>query len=641
MPVSNKKSTGHPMVPYTLQPAAWSDRHSNVCLTWDRPDESGLQDFGVVIGWQGRSITRQLLAWQLAEDGVELPLTFVARDYRPDKVTEIDKGTDLELTVIAAFPARNAIGVEFILRNLSADKRTVDIAFEGPASDLLTWEGPFPVGEITCIEDEPTGSWSTLFEHRMHGLGQKWTENFVAGMSHGASIEVVCLTDLSARQVTLPPSGSQKIVIPMAFGTNRGQARDRYEACKKSIHGGWTSAKESDRWSGFLDGLPPLPEKVRGKPAYEQLYRHAAAGLHSLFFRGDGGYLGDKRVVYTVKLGMALAYFWDTAISCVGACEIDAQACQEAIECFTENVSPRGSLPGILCDTHRGGEGQAPVMCWGAWSIYQRSKDKEWLGRVYPALSGHIRFWFKHHASRRGLCQYFNAGQIGDNDARFDPIMKGRANEPVYGFESPDLNAFLVMEMNCLAEFANALDRPDEAKAWKAKARALGQLIVDTMYFPEEAMFYDVKEGTHDKFSDVKNPNMFLPLWAGVPLAKSEIDKIIQNHMLNPDEFYGKNHFPSLSYDHPEYVPDGQWRGRVWPHVVYWMIQTLWKHGYHEEAEQVADRLLELLLAHPWIFENYESAEGIPVGLPEYNWSLSTTIALLLGRYKDPLPSLM
>jgi len=150
-----------------------------------------------------------------------------------------------------------------------------------------------------------------------------------------------------------------------------------------------------------------------------------------------------------------------------------------------------------------------------------------------------------------------------------------------------------------------------------------------------------VKEGTHDKFSDVKNPNMFLPLWAGVPLAKSEIDKIIQNHMLNPDEFYGKNHFPSLSYDHPEYVPDGQWRGRVWPHVVYWMIQTLWKHGYHEEAEQVADRLLELLLAHPWIFENYESAEGIPVGLPEYNWSLSTTLALLLGRYKDPLPSLM
>ena len=39
----------HPMVPYTLQPAAWSDRHSNACLTWDSPDESGLQDFGVVI----------------------------------------------------------------------------------------------------------------------------------------------------------------------------------------------------------------------------------------------------------------------------------------------------------------------------------------------------------------------------------------------------------------------------------------------------------------------------------------------------------------------------------------------------------------------------------------------------------------
>lgn len=293
----------------------------------------------------------------------------------------------------------------------------------------------------------------------------------------------------------------------------------------------------------------------------------------------------------------------------------------------------------VMCDSHRAGEGQAPVMCWGAWSIYQRSKDKEWLRRVYPVLGGYIRFWLKYHASERGLCQYFNAGQIADNDARFDPIMKGRSNEPVCGFESPDLNAFLVMEMNCLAEFAGDLDQPDEAKEWKAKARALAKLIVDTMYFPEDTMFYDVKEGTHSKFSGAKIPNMFLPLWAGVPLAKGEIDKIVRNHMLNPEEFYGKCPFPSLSYDHPEYHPSGQWRGRVWPHVVYWMVQTLWKHGYHREAGQVVDRLLDMMLANPWIYENYESSQGKPVGIPEYNWSLSTAIQLLLERYKEPLPS--
>ena len=627
------------LVPYTTASAAWSDRHSNICLTWDRPDEPGFQELGVVIGWQGRRIARQLLSWKLAEDGVELPLTFVSRNYRPDKVIETDKSTDLELEVIAAFPVRNAIAVELLLRNLSGKRRTVEVAFEGPASDLLNWRGPFPVGKITLIENEPAGSWSTLFEHMMHGLQHKCSEDFVAGVSHGASIELVCLTDLSPRQVTLAPSGSHKIIIPMAFGTYRGLAHSRYEACKKRIEGGWTSAEEAQRWTRFFDGLPPLPEKYRGQPQYERLYKHAAAGLHSLFIRGDGGYTGDKRILYTTKRGVALGYFWDAAISCVGAREIDAQACQEAIECFTENAGPRGSLPMVMCDSHRAGEGQAPVMCWGAWSIYQRSQDKEWLRRVYPALSGYIRFWVKYHASERGLCRYFNAGQIADNDARFDPIMKGRSNDAVYGFESPDLNAFLVMEMNCLAEFAGDLDRPDEAKEWKVKARALAERIVDTMYFPQDAMFYDVTEGTHSKFSGVKNPNMFLPLWAGVPLAKGEIDKIIRNHMLNPEEFYGECPFPSLSYDHPEYDPTSLWRGRVWPHVIYWMIQTLWKHGYQRQAEQVVDRLLDMMLANPWIHESYESSQGKPIGQPEYNWSLSTAIQLLLERYKEPLPS--
>jgi hypothetical protein len=642
MPVKNREpeaSTLQPGVPYTDASAAWSDRHSNVCFTWDRPDASGIQELGVVIGWQGRSITGHLLSWTLTEDGVELPLSFVSRNYQPDRVLETNNSTDLELEVIAAFPVRNAIAIEFLLRNLSRERRSVEIAFEGPASDLLNWQGPFPVGEITLIENEAAGSWSTLFEHRMHGVQHKCSEEFVAGMSHEAPIELICLSDLSPRQVKLDPSGSQKITIPMAFGTYRGEARGRYEACKKKTAGGWTSAEETERWTQLFDGLPPLPEKYRGEPQYEGLYRHAAAGLHSLFIQGDGGYTGDKRMLYTTKRGVALGYFWDAAISCVGAREIDAPACQEAIECFTENAGPRGSLPMVMCDSHRAGEGQAPVMCWGAWSTYQRSRDTEWLSRIYPALCGYIRFWLKYHASERGLCRYFNAGQIADNDARFDPIMKGRSNESVYGFEAPDLNAFLVMEMNCLAEFAGELDRPDEAKKWKAEASALAGRIVDTMYFPEDTMFYDVKEGTQSQFSGTKTPNMFLPLWAGVPLARDEIDKIVRNHMLNPGEFYGECPFPSLSYDHPEYDPDSLWRGRIWPHVNYWMVQTLWKHGYHREAEQVADQVLEILLANPWIHESYESRQGKPIGQPEYNWSLSSAIQFLLERYKDPLPS--
>jgi putative isomerase len=291
-----------------------------------------------------------------------------------------------------------------------------------------------------------------------------------------------------------------------------------------------------------------------------------------------------------------------------------------------------------MCDSHRAGEGQAPVMSWAVWSIYQRTKDKEWLHRIYPTLRGYVNFWSKYHSSDRGLCKYFNAGQIGDNDARFDPIMKGEGNQPLYGFESPDLNSFLVMEMKCLSALAKELNLSKEAKEWNDKAAQLSQKIIDAMYFPDEAMFYDVKERTKENFSGVKSPNMFLPLWAGVPLPQKEIKRIINDHMLNPNEFYRKYPFPSLAYNNPEYDPTGYWRGRIWPHVVYWMIQTLWKHGYHKQAEEVADSMLDMFLASPWIAENYESKGGAMIGVPEYNWSQSMVIELLLQRYKEPLP---
>ena len=64
----------------------------------------------------------------------------------------------------------------------------------------------------------------------------------------------------------------------------------------------------------------------------------------------------------------------------------------------------------------------------------------------------------KYHCTPRGLCQFFNAGQIGDNDARFDPIQGNNGNQSLRGrLESPDVNAFLVMDARSLAKMAEEL----------------------------------------------------------------------------------------------------------------------------------------------------------------------------------------
>jgi hypothetical protein len=639
------------LVPYTYPSAAWSDRYSDIAITWPSPEEPGIQRLQSLVGWAGSKITDRLLSWKISENGRILPLKLKHRNYRPDKIVESDESENLAITAIAAFPAWDSIAVRFSLASQSSQPRDVVFDFDYPGKGVRPdWKGPFPAGLMVSLDNEPEGSWSTLYKHNEHGRNVVWVRDYVAGMTHGTTLELTCLADLSPRKLHLAPKGKTQFTVLMAMGRNRGRARQAYQEANRKLSRGWTPEAETVRIRALLRAAPVLARKYRGNPKYERLYAHAITGMNSLFIQGEGGYTGNTRVPYTGKDGIGIAFFWDTSFGSVGAREFSPVLGQEAIENFVNNPSPRGALPGTISDTHRAGEGQAPIMCWSAWHVYQSGHDKAWLARVYPGLAGDIKFWMKYHASARGLAQYFNAGQIGDNDARFDRVYnrdngEDHSNEPVSGFESPDLNAFLVMEMRSLASMAGELQLSSEQAEWKSRADNLAKLIVDTCYFPDEAMFYDVVEGTHEKFSGVKDPNMFLPLWAGVPLPDAEVHRIVERHMLNPKEFFRELPYPSLSYDDPKYEPAGYWRGRIWPHFVYWMAETLWRTGYHKEAEVTADRLLDMMQLEPWFMENFNSDPnqigkvGEKDSQPEYVWTQAAAIELLLERYKESAPA--
>ena len=168
-------SAAEPRVPnldhlamYTLPAAAWSDRHSDIGVTWHLDGEAGIQQLTTFVGWWGSSITDRLLEWKVQESGRPLEVKLRSRNFRPDKIVEVDSIDDLELTATIAFPARNVLAVEFVLRNPGARARTLEVSFDYPGV-APDWEGAFPIGLITTLEGAPAGSWTTLFQHREHG----------------------------------------------------------------------------------------------------------------------------------------------------------------------------------------------------------------------------------------------------------------------------------------------------------------------------------------------------------------------------------------------------------------------------------------------------------------------------------------
>ena len=175
-------------------------------------------------------------------------------------------------------------------------------------------------------------------------------------------------------------------------------------------------------------------------------------------------------------------------------------------------------------------------MAWAAWQIYSAAATRPGWRSVYPGLAGYYRFWFKYHSSPRGLSQFYNAGADRRQRPALGPRLRAGNRQRAGGRDRIARPECASTWSRCTAwrRWPRSSGWPTEAADWQRHATELGQMIVDCMYFPDEAMFYDVKEGTHEKFSGVKNPNMFLPLWAGVPLAAEQVARVIERPHAEP-----------------------------------------------------------------------------------------------------------
>ena len=341
------------LVPYTIPAAAWSDQYSDIAITWPKPEKSGIQQLSTFIGWWGSSITDQLLTWQVTENNRPIDLRFVSRNFRPDKIIEVDSVGDVKLTVSIAYPLHNTVAVDFVFDNPGTASRTFNFDFDYPGKGVApNWEGAFPIGLITSIDDAPQGSWTTLFQHHEHGRNVYGVSQFVAGMIEGTPLELACISDLTPKAVRIAPQSAARFTVVMGFGKNQGKAQDGFKKASALIASGWTPAVETSRIEKLISTAPALPRRYADE-VHNRLYAHAITTLNSLFVYGEGGYFEGNRVPYTTKQGLAIPYFWDSMISAVGAREFDPKLSQETIEAFVRNATPRGSLPFTLAPRQR------------------------------------------------------------------------------------------------------------------------------------------------------------------------------------------------------------------------------------------------------------------------------------------------
>jgi len=309
----------------------------------------------------------------------------------------------------------------------------------------------------------------------------------------------------------------------------------------------------------------------------------------------------------------------------------------------------RGSLLNMLTHVRNDGRppriigpeepsyGHLPLPLHAQWCVIvsRATKNTEWVRPWWDTLK-RVRQWYEQECrARRGL---FRQPAWRCNSFDNDPAIYGRGEEVV---AAVDVNSYHYREYQAMAVLARALGYEDEAQGYEEQASALRTAINAYMWDPIDGMYYHLdlsdfgdpmrQEITWELPYKVRSGACLWALWAGVA-EPARADRMIREHVLNPDEFLSDYGIRSLAKNERMYnnLPMGcpsNFQGPIWGCVTFLTAYGLARYGYTDEALDVAGRLIAVfagdLRVNGVLHEYYHAETGEPVFKPGVlSWSM-------------------
>jgi hypothetical protein len=174
---------------------------------------------------------------------------------------------------------------------------------------------------------------------------------------------------------------------------------------------------------------------------------------------------------------------------------------------------------------------------------------------------------------------------------------------------------------------------------WSLSAQALGRPS------PTPALVARLWDERRGHFVDEAAPGGLRPAiltWAALaPLALPDLPeeigrRMIEEHLLNGEEFLTPVAPPSVAASEPSYEPDGgrgpirrYWRGPTWVNSAWMVWIGLRRLGYEREAERLAAGLIGAV-EREGLREYYDPRTGAGLGAKDFAWSA------LIAELADP-----
>ncbi len=351
-------------------------------------------------------------------------------------------------------------------------------------------------------------------------------------------------------------------------------------------------------------------EKTLDNSEYASLYAKCISVMKSQLYSPEGKI---KRIWSTPdRLPHRNMWLWDSVFHAIGHRYLDAELAQNLILALFDVQKEDGFIPHMAKPEEISEITQPPVIAWGAWLVYEKSGDKNFLKTVF-AKNKDFLIWCKNNRrkSEKELYSWHTNPELNnrcdesgmDNSPRFDTQN---------GLYAIDFSCYMANETRFMQKIADELGDKENADffgQWHEKIKAD---INNTLWCEEDGFYYDY-DIRNNCFNKVQSVASFLPIFAGVCDA-SQCKKLV-SHLENPDEFGTEFPIPSISKKDKSFGSD-MWRGPVWINYNYMISKGLAEYGFADTSRKIKEKTLAVI--NEWynrtgtVYEFYDSENRIP-----------------------------
>ena len=341
------------------------------------------------------------------------------------------------------------------------------------------------------------------------------------------------------------------------------------------------------------------PQTIRAADGYIHHSYLIPAGYYAQMWDWDGFFIG---LHWANQNASDARYLRDWAISFANSADADGYVAG----CIT----PAGPRPLF------GKFAMKPFLAQGALYAAERLQDDSWVKPIWPAMQRIVAYRERTQFDAKwGLWFWDNAMQSGaDNNAALSNDPKDHS-----AILAVDASIWAMREYLAMAQLADRLGRPDEARTYRAKAAATRRAILKSLWRADEAIFLNRRRAT-GAWVQVISWSSFLPLVDGL-LPAADARRMIRVHLLNPDEMRSAFGFRSLAKNDPAYNneaiinPYSNWRGPIWINANFLDWMALRRYGFRAEAHWLAVTVAEMLhrdiAAWGSMHEDYNAETGM------------------------------